>query len=95
MPPMHLRSVLLPEPLRPTMPKNSPFSTEKETPRSASRWSTSRLRKGWRTRSLSVWVASCGRRNAFWASTTVTAALLSRDKLTSTDQGIRAARAFS
>jgi len=30
-------SVLLPEPLRPTMPKNSPWRISKETPRSAFR----------------------------------------------------------
>ncbi len=29
---MILSSVLLPEPLRPTIPKNSPFLTSKETP---------------------------------------------------------------
>ncbi len=37
MPARHLSSVLLPEPLRPTIPKNSPCSTAKVTSRSASK----------------------------------------------------------
>ncbi len=46
--------VLLPEPLRPTMPKNSPLWTSKDTSRSA--WSSrvEIFRSGWVTRSLSV-----------------------------------------
>ena len=56
-------SVLLPLPLRPTMPKNSPVRTSTETSRSACRRSAPRA-QGWTTRSFSVWTCSWGRRKA-------------------------------
>src|SRR3954447_12091738 len=65
MPARHFISVLLPLALRPTIPKNSPRRTSKETSTSASRASNVRRRVGWTTRSLSVWTCSCGRRNTF------------------------------
>jgi hypothetical protein len=66
-------SVLLPLPLRPTIPKNSPRPTVKETSLSASRRSKLRLRSGWTTRSLSVWTCSWGRRKVFETPSTLTA----------------------
>ena len=44
--------VLLPDPLRPTMPKNSPCLTSNETPSSARRIRTSLEANGWTIRSL-------------------------------------------
>src|SRR5689334_6637146 len=65
---MHLSSVLLPEPLRPTSPKNSPLSTWKETFFSESKVLRSRLRRGCRARSLSVCMRSAGSENFFETS---------------------------
>src|SRR5262249_39649095 len=61
----HFSSVLLPLPLRPTIPKNSPRNTSTLT--SSTAWSTSnrRVRKGWSARSFSVWYCSCGSRKLF------------------------------
>ena len=66
-------SVLLPLPLRPTIPKNSPLPTLSETSCSASRRSKLRRRSGCTTRSFSVWTCSCGRRKAFETPSTLTA----------------------
>src|SRR3954453_12725637 len=73
MPAMHFSSVDLPEPLRPTTPKNSPFSTENDTSCSACRTSLRDRRKGCRARSLSVWLTSRGISNFFETSSTTTA----------------------
>src|SRR5215213_458481 len=70
---MHLSNVLLPEPLRPTMPKNSPRLTSKETSVSAGKVSMSRRRNGCSARSLSVWTRSFGSENAFETPSTTTA----------------------
>jgi hypothetical protein len=51
---MILSSVLLPEPLRPTMPKNSPERTSKLTSSTACRTSKERELNGCSARSLSV-----------------------------------------
>src|SRR4051794_18501511 len=70
---MHLSSVDLPEPLRPTMPKNSPCATSNDTPRSACRSSCPDESKGCRTRSLRVLTRRWGRRKVFetWFTVTV------------------------
>src|SRR5215212_8191563 len=47
-----LSSVLLPDPLRPTMPKNSPCRTSKDTPRRACSTRYWGRASGWTTRSL-------------------------------------------
>src|SRR5919197_4038335 len=73
MPARHFSSVDLPEPLRPTMPKNSPRSTAKETSRSARSSSWPARRKGCTARSLSVCTCSRGIRNALETSSTTTA----------------------
>src|SRR5919197_1264291 len=73
MPARHLSRVDLPLPLRPTIPKNSPLATSKDTSRSAGNCSVPLLRRGCSTRSLSVCVRSCGRRNVFETFSTVTA----------------------
>src|SRR4051794_20783279 len=74
---MSFRSVLLPEPLRPTMPKNSPRSTENVTSRTASNWSKVRRRNGWSARSLMVCICSCGRLNCLLTpSTTIAGAVI-------------------
>src|SRR5215210_7456284 len=73
MPAMHLSSVLLPEPLRPTMPKNSPAATSKETPLRAGKVSCSERRIGCSARSLSVWTRSLGCWNVFETPSTTTA----------------------
>src|SRR3954467_149692 len=73
MPAMSLSSVDLPEPLRPTTPKNSPFSTENETSCSACRTSLRARRNGCSARSLSVWMTSCGISNCFETPSTTTA----------------------
>ena len=65
---MHLSSVLLPEPLRPTSPKNSPFSTWKLTCLSASNSLRSLLRIGCSARSLSVCTLSAGSEKRFETS---------------------------
>src|SRR4051812_13936388 len=70
MPAMHFSSVLLPEPLRPTTPKNSPAATLNETSRSAWKESYCVRRRGWSTLSLSVWTRSCGRWKLFESSCT-------------------------
>src|SRR4051794_7593170 len=70
---MHLSNVLLPEPLRPTMPKNSPRLTSKEMSVSAGKVSMSRRRNGCSARSLSVWTRSFGSENAFETPSTTTA----------------------
>ena len=73
MPAISLSSVLLPEPLRPTIPKNSPWSTANETSRTASNSSKLSARNGWSARSLSVCICSCGRRNVFETPSTTMA----------------------
>src|SRR4051794_2233641 len=70
---MHFSNVDLPLPLRPTMPKNSPDWTAKLTSLSAGRGVAPWPRKGWSTRSLSVWTRSCGRRKVFETPSTKTA----------------------
>src|SRR5437764_13766477 len=73
MPAMHLSSVLLPEPFRPTMPKNSPGGTANETSLSASKRSWPVRRKGWSARSFSVWICSRGMLKVFDTPSTTTA----------------------
>src|SRR3954452_2075672 len=71
-------NVLLPEPLRPTMPKNSPWRISNEIPSSArsSRWP--RAANGWTTRSLSESTRLVGIRNDLWRSwTSIAAAVIS------------------
>src|SRR5829696_93017 len=65
MPARSLSSVLLPDPLRPTMPKNSPRSTTKLAWLTASNSSNVPLRNGCNARSLRVCICSWGRRNRF------------------------------
>ena len=60
--------VLLPEPLRPTMPKNSPWWISKETPSSARSSRTSPAENGCTTRSLSESTRWVGMRNVFFRS---------------------------
>src|SRR3954447_5527103 len=72
MPAMHLSRVDLPEPLRPTIPKNSPRAMSKETSRKACRSSCPDESKGCRTRSLRVLTRRWGRRKVFETSSTVT-----------------------
>ena len=66
-------SVLLPQPLRPTIPKNSPRRTSKDTSCSACSRSKLRRRSGCTIRSLSVWICSRGRRNCLETPSTLTA----------------------
>src|SRR3954454_22613892 len=73
MPAMSLSSVDLPDPFRPTIPKNSPFSTANETSRSACSTSLRVRRKGCSARSLSVWLTSRGISNFFETPSTTTA----------------------
>ncbi len=73
MPATHFMSVVLPEPLRPTMPKNSPALTSTDTARSASSFSSERLRNGCSARSLSVCTCSWGRRKVLETSRTANA----------------------
>src|SRR3954465_11488782 len=77
MPARHFSSVLLPEPLRPTIPKNSPFGTTNETSSRAWRRSKRARLKGWTARSLSVETFSWGSRKAFETPSTTTAGALS------------------
>src|SRR5690242_6827150 len=63
-------SVLLPEPLRPTIPKNSPRRISKETPSSARSSLNSRLANGWTTRSFSESTLCLGMRKDLWRSST-------------------------
>src|SRR5256886_768085 len=79
---MHLSSVLLPEPLRPTMPKNSPPRTAKETSLRASKRSNPVRRSGWSARSFSVWTCSRGMLNVFDTPSTTTAGAPSVEPLT-------------
>src|ERR1700722_3001807 len=72
MPARHFSSVDLPEPLRPTMPKNSPGCTAKETPRKAAKVSLPPPRRGWSTRSLSVLTCSRGISKLLWTPSTTT-----------------------
>src|SRR3954471_10412782 len=72
MPAMSLSSVDLPEPLRPTTPKNSPFCTENDTSCSACSVSLRARRNGCSARSLSVWLTSCGISNFFETPSTTT-----------------------
>src|ERR671936_1677340 len=69
----HFSSVDLPDPLRPTMPKNSPRSTAKETPCSARSSSCPARRNGCSASSLSVCTCSRGIRNALETSSATTA----------------------
>src|SRR3954469_7328730 len=73
MPAISLSSVLLPEPLRPTIPKNSPCSTWKPTSSTAVNWSNPERRKGCSARSLSVCICSCGRLKCFETPSTTMA----------------------
>src|SRR3954470_4508175 len=73
---MHFISVLLPDPLRPTVPKNSPGAISQLTPCSASSRSKLGRRSGCRTRSLIVERCSCGIRNVLLTSRTLMAELL-------------------
>ena len=67
-------SVLLPLPLRPTIPKNSPWPTlERDVLERLAARSKLRRRSGCTTRSLSVWTCSCGRRKIFETPSTLTA----------------------
>ena len=70
---MHFSSVLLPEPLRPTTPKNSPLFTVIETPLSASSFSLAERRSGCSARSFSVWTCSVGSVKLFETSSITTA----------------------
>ena len=64
-------SVLFPEPLRPTIPKNSPLRTSKETSveRAAARGSPG-AENGWTARSLNVSIRCSGMRKTFSRSRT-------------------------
>src|SRR3954447_2762317 len=73
MPAISFSSVDFPEPLRPTTPKHSPFSTAKETSDSACSTSLRVRRKGCSARSLSVWLTSRGISNFFETPSTTTA----------------------
>ena len=63
-------SVHLPEPLRPTMPKNSPWRISKEMPSSARSSRYSRPANGWTARSFSESTRWVGIRKALWRSST-------------------------
>src|SRR3954470_8934431 len=82
MPPRHFSSVLLPEPLRPTMPKNSPGSTLNDTSRRATMSDPPRLRSGCSARSLRVCTRSRGMKNRFATPSTRTAGSASGTALT-------------
>ncbi len=73
MPAMHFSSVLLPLPLRPTIPKNSPWAMSKLMSWTACSSSYSVLRNGCSTRSLSVEYCWCGSLNVLLAACTETA----------------------
>src|ERR1700751_6006993 len=70
---MHFSSVLLPLPLRPTMPKNSPCAISTLTSWTAFSSSYSVLRNGCSTRSLSVEYCWWGSRNVLLTPLTDTA----------------------
>src|SRR6188472_2630449 len=61
-----LRSVLFPEPFRPTMPKNSPRLTSNETSRRARSTRYSGRASGWTARSFRESIRCVGIRNVFW-----------------------------
>src|SRR3954470_6014603 len=82
MPARHFISVVLPLPLRPTIPKNSPERMSVDTALSASSVSSERVRSGCSTRSLSVCTCSCGSRNVFETSRTANATPASGGPLT-------------
>jgi hypothetical protein len=67
---MIFSSVLLPDPLRPTMPKNSPRWTSKDTPRSTCCSRKVVRRNGCTARSLSESTRCSGTRNVFSTSRT-------------------------
>src|SRR6478735_68372 len=67
---MIFSSVLLPEPLRPTMPKNSPWWTSKVTSCSAVSCRYSRRRSGCSARSLKLSIGCSGMRKALPTSRT-------------------------
>ncbi len=69
-----LSSVLLPEPLRPTIPKNSPSRIWKETSCSAWSSSTSTRRNGCSARSFSVFTCCLGTRKVLLTPSTSMAA---------------------
>src|SRR3954452_4424923 len=92
MPARHFSSVLLPDPLRPTMPKKSPCSTWKETSRRATRSSALRRRSGCSARSLSVWTRSAGMRKRLPTFSTRTAGSASARALTTDEASGRARR---
>src|SRR4051812_49039744 len=64
-----LSSVLFPDPLRPTMPKNSPRRTSKEMPCRAWRSQYSWRSNGWTALSLKLVFRFLGIRNDLWMST--------------------------
>src|SRR5947199_9160796 len=73
MPARHLSNVDLPEPLRPTMPKNSPGSIANDTLSSASKRSEPLRLNGCSARSFSVCTRSWGTWNVFDTQSTMTA----------------------
>ena len=75
-------SVLLPEPLRPTMPKTSPRRTSKLTSTSAGSASKGWRRVGCSTRSLMVLTCSSGRRKVLPTPSTRTATSSAGARLT-------------
>src|SRR5215207_187721 len=79
---MHFSNVLLPDPLRPTMPKNSPRGTEKETSCSACSRSAPVRLNGCIARSFSVVICSWGISKDFETPSTSTAGARSRDRAT-------------
>src|SRR5437764_10730612 len=79
---MHLSRVLLPDPLRPTIPKNSPCGTANDTFFSASSRSGPGRLNGWGARSLRVWTCSRGIVNVFDTPSTTTAGTPSGEPLT-------------
>src|SRR5437868_635209 len=82
MPARHFSNVLFPLPLRPTIPKNSPFRTPNETSCSARNRSCLARRSGCRARSLSVWMVSSGLTKVLPTPCTTSAA-----PLTATEDG--------
>src|SRR5919202_5213551 len=82
MPPRHFSSVLLPEPLRPTIPKNSPGWTANDTSRSATMSVPPRRRNGCSARSFSVCTRSLGMKKRLATPSTRTAGSASEAALT-------------
>src|SRR5919202_2626271 len=91
-PPRHFSSVLLPEPLRPTIPKNSPGCTENDTSRSATMSDPPRRRSGCSARSLSVCTRSLGMKKRFATPSTRTAGSASGAALTRSEASARGGR---